>query len=107
MLTVQVIDVNRIYLAINDLSDVDRNKTIKKGLRKATKFLVTEGKSNIKVRKSGNLYKSVTNKLKRRKLGALAGFDSLGRHAHLVDSGTANRYTSRGYNRGVMKGNNF
>ena len=107
MLTVQIIDINRVSLAISELKDIDESKVIKSGLRQATKFLVNKGKANIKVKKSGNLYNSMTNKVKRRKLGALAGFNALGRHAHLIDSGTTKRYTSKGFYRGQVTGNNF
>lgn len=107
MLTVQVIDINRVHFAISELRDIDKSKVIKEGLRKATRFLVNKGRANIKVSRSGNLYKSMTNKIKRRKLGALAGFGALGRHAHLVDSGTQKRYTKKGYYRGAVKGNKF
>lgn len=107
MLTVQVIDINRIYLAISELSDVDQNKIIKRGLRKGSKYLVDRGKANIKNRRTGNLYNSLVNKVKKRKLGALAGFSVLGKHAHLIDSGTSDRYTSSGFYRGKITGNYF
>lgn len=107
MLTVQVIDIDRIYFAVSELSKVDQNKVIKRGLRKGSKYLVDRGKTNIKNRKTGNLYNSLVNKVKRRKLGALAGFNVLGKHAHLIDSGTTDRYTSRGLYRGKITGNYF
>lgn len=107
MLTVQVIDINRIHFAISELSDIDKNKTVKKGLGQASKYLVNKGKSNLKNIKSGNLYNSLISKVKRKRLGALAGFGSLGKHAHLIDSGTDKRYTARGFYRGQIAGNNF
>jgi hypothetical protein len=107
MLTVQVIDINRIHFAISELSDINKNKTVKKGLGRASKYLVNKGKSNLKNIKSGNLYNSLISKVKRKRLGALAGFGSLGKHAHLIDSGTEKRYTSKGFYRGEVTGNNF
>jgi hypothetical protein len=56
---------------------------------------------------TGNLLKSFRNKLKSNKLGAIAGFNELGHHAHLVDRGTQERHTSKGYNRGKIEGNEF
>lgn len=51
---------------------------------------------------------SFTTRVKRNRLGALAGFDRPGgNHAHLVDRGTKKRYTKSGASRGVMPGNNF
>ena len=51
---------------------------------------------------------SFTNRVKRNKLGALAGFDRPGgNHSHLVDRGTKRRYTKSGAYRGIMPGNRF
>ena len=51
--------------------------------------------------------KAFVNKLKRQKLGALAGFNTTGMHSHLVDRGTKQRATRKGKNTGKMPANNF
>jgi len=51
--------------------------------------------------------KSFKNKVKRTKLGALAGFGDGGGAAHLIDRGTVNRMTKDGKNRGAITENHF
>ena len=107
-----LIDYNRVYSAISGLSDIEKDKVIKAGLRAATTIFIRAGKSNLMARlkgdkTTGNLKKSFRTKVKRTKLGALAGFSQLGMHAHLLDSGTVNRTTKSGRNRGVMPANHF
>lgn len=107
-----LIDYNRIYKAIDGLSDVHKDKVIKQGLKAATGIFVRAGRTNLRSRLigkrgTGNLAKSFKNKIKRRKLGSVAGFSFLGSHAHLLDRGTNNRYTKKGFYRGKMKGNSF
>lgn len=54
--------------------------------------------------KSGNLKKSFAIKLDRKKAIALAGFKRpQGAAAHLVDIGTVERYTKKGYYRGTVQ----
>lgn len=106
-----LIDYNRVYEAISSLKDVEKDKVIKEGLRNATRLFVTAGKRNLTARSKktgkGNLIKYFRNKLKKYKLGALAGFSQKGRHSHLVDLGTVKRTTKKGQNRGTMPANKF
>lgn len=107
-----LIDYDRVYSAISGLTNIEKDKTIKAGLRSATSVFIRAGRSNLRARLSGNkttgnLLKSFRNKVKRTKLGAIAGFNQLGMHAHLLDNGTVNRTTRSGANRGVMPANHF
>lgn len=106
-----IVDIDRIYVAVNQLANVNQNKLIKQGLKDASNIFIKQGKANLKARlkgkNTGNLLKSFKGKLKKNKLGVLAGFSNLGAHAHLVDEGTATRSTNAGANRGLMTGNNF
>jgi len=108
-----LIDLDKVYKLIDGLSAIDKDKTIKAGLRSATNVFINAGKTNLKARMkskkgdSGNLIKSFKNKLKRKSLGALAGFSSLGMHSHLLDMGTEERTTKSGANRGKMTANHF
>ena len=107
-----LIDYDRVYAAISGLSNIEKDKVIKAGLRAATTIFIRSGRSNLTARlrgnkTTGNLKKSFRTKVKRTKLGALAGFNSLGMHAHLLDNGTVRRTTRSGRNRGVMPANHF
>ena len=60
--------------------------------------------------------KSMRTRVKKRKLGALAGFsmnysrmkeEGYGSHSWLVDRGTVKRKTKAGYNRGIMPASYF
>ena len=108
-----LIDFEKVYRLIDGLSNIDKDKSIKEGLRAATNVFINAGRTNLRSRMkskkgdSGNLLKSFKNKLKRKSLGALAGFNQLGMHSHLIDMGTEERTTSKGYNRGKVTANNF
>jgi len=108
-----LIDLDKVYKLIDGLSTIDKDKTIKAGLRAATNVFINAGRANLKARMkskegdSGNLLKSFKNKLKLSSLGALAGFNQFGMHSHLLDMGTEERTTSKGYNRGKVTANNF
>ena len=108
-----LIDFDKVYSLINGLKDIDKDKAIKEGLRAATNIFINAGRTNLRARMkskkgdSGNLLKSFKNKLKRNSLGAIAGFNQLGMHAHLLDLGTEERTTKSGANRGKVTANNF
>lgn len=112
-LEIKLIDYDRVMKAVENLSNIDKNKVIKQGLRDATALYIRAGRSNLKSRMknpkgvTGNLIGSFKNKVKRLKLGALAGFDGFGAHAHLVNDGTVERFTKQGYARGKMTANHF
>ena len=82
-----LIDLDKVYKLIDGLSTIDKDKTIKAGLRAATNVFINAGRANLKARMkskkgdSGNLLKSFITKLKNKKLGALAGFNGNGNHS--------------------------
>ena len=101
-----------IYL-VNELEDFDKDRAIRFGLKRAVNIFRVKGRSNLRERllhdgkQTNHLMNSFTTRVKRNKLGALAGFDRPGgNHAHLVDQGTVRRYSRKGY-RGVMPANRF
>jgi hypothetical protein len=108
-----LIDFDKVYRLIDGLSDIDKDKSIKSGLRAASNVFINAGRANLKARMkdkkgvSGNLGKSFVSKLKRSSLGALAGFNGNGNHSYLIDMGTENRTTKSGANRGKVTANNF
>lgn len=101
-----------IYL-VNELEEFDKDRAIRFGLKRAVNIFRVKGRSNLRERllhhgkQTNHLMNSFTTRVKRNKLGALAGFDRPGgNHAHLVDQGTVRRYSRKGY-RGVMPANRF
>lgn len=120
MIDVSIIDRENIQYLINGLEDFEKDKAVKSGLRSAMNGFRARGKNNLRSRllfhgrHTGHLMNSFTTRIKRRKLGGLAGFDRPGgNHAHLVDMGTKRRYTTgkkkmrKGIYRGVMPANSF
>ena len=113
----QLVDIDKIYAALDSLEDVEKDKVVRTGIRKGATILKRAGESNIISRvgrySKGSLLKSITIRNKRNKLGSLVGFirstkwfgleDSegvkvAGNHAHLVEMGA---------NRGRMPANHF
>ena len=105
---------------LGDISDVDKRQAIVATLKRATRNIVAGGKSNLNSRnkkKSGNLSKSFKTSSSKKRVVAYAGFSRTGahkgNHAHLVDRGTGQRWTKKGYYRGSVsksapnKGSNF
>lgn len=110
-------DYARLVKTLDEAGDIDTRPAIQRALRSGMQSMVSAGKSNLSMRnstKTGNLKRSFTIKVtKRKKVGsnyALGGFKRSagknaiggGNHAHLVDRGTANRWTRRGYYRGSV-----
>lgn len=103
---------------LQNLSDIDRNKIIKSGLRAGVNLLKNAGRQRLRERMhsptvvTGNLLNSFSVRVKKNKLGAIAGFtkateDASGelikvRHAYIVDSGTGDRKRKNGGSTGVM-----
>lgn len=119
---VKIIGEDRINAMLQELNDIDTNKSIKAGLRKGLNILRKGGLKRLKSRMkspsgvTGNLVKSFNVRVKKNKLGGLAGFgmvsDTYGnhiiaRHAHLVDLGTAERERQNGGPTGKMPALNF
>lgn len=112
MIKVSVVDRENVQYLVRNLEDFEKDKAVKSGLRAASNVFRVKGRSNLRSRllhhgkQTNHLMNSFTTKVKRNKLGALAGFDRPGgNHAHLVDRGTKRRYTKDGRNRGIMPTN--
>ena len=115
----EIVGIDRIYGLVSDLRQIDQNKAIKAGLRRGANIFIRAGRANLKARnneKTGNLMKSMRTRVKKRKLGALAGFsmnysrmkeEGYGSHWWLVDRGTKKRETKAGHNRGIMPASYF
>ena len=119
---VKIIGEDRINAMLQELNDIDTNKSIKAGLRKGLNILRKGGLKRLKSRMkspsgvTGNLVKSFNVRVKKNKLGGLAGFSMvsgtdgnhiIARHAHLVDLGTAERERQNGGSTGKMPALNF
>ena len=108
-----------------DLSDLEQKYAVTQALKAAAQKLVSSGKVEFKKyhkSKTGNLYRSMSTSLKRRKNisrnASYAGFKrnankkrnnggiASGNHAHLIDRGTARRWTKNGAYRGSVSRNN-
>lgn len=106
------------------LSDIEKSKAIRAGLRNGSNLLKRRGRSRLKQRnyntKSGgltskgkealaahNLYNSFQTRIKRRSLGALVGFSGKGHHSHLVDLGTRKRPHPISGTSGIMPASRF
>jgi hypothetical protein len=103
---------------LQGLSDIDQNKIIKAGLRAGVNMLKNAGKRRLRERMhnpagvTGNLLSAFSVRVKKNKLGALAGFQMITEnssgekirvgHAYIVDSGTGERRRKNGGSSGVM-----
>ena len=103
---------------LRGFAEIDRNRIIKSGLRAGVNLLKNAGRQRLRERMhnpagvTGNLLKSFSVRVKKSKLGALAGFsmvteDDKGNlikvgHAYIVDSGTGERGRKSGGSTGVM-----
>ena len=103
MIEIKQIDRENIQYLVDNLEDFEKDKAIKSGLRSAVNVFRVKGRANLRSRllyhgkQTNHLMNSFTNRVKRNKLGALAGFDRPGgNHSHLVDSGTKVRRTKSG-----------
>ena len=95
-----------------ELNKIERNRAVRKGLIDAAKIFQARGKINLAAMttpRTGNLRGSFkTNYNPRYWAAAYAGFwRPEGNHAHLVDLGTKQRFTKKGYNRGKMPATYF
>ena len=106
-----LIDFDRIYKSIENLNGFQSDKVVQQGLKDASALFINAGKANLRDRlkgtQKGKLLYSFRQKLKRNKLGVLAGFEKSGAHAHLIDKGTDERYNKKGQYRGKVIGNHF
>lgn len=112
----EVLGLNDLMQKLGKLKEVDRNRYTEIGLANASRVLIQGAKTRLTQRllrhgkQTGNLLRSVTFRIKKNGSGAIVGFRvgvRGGNHAHLVDLGTAPRYTKRGEYRGIMPANRF
>lgn len=110
MATFQITEEDRenILWLVQELGDFEKDKLIRTGLLDAAAVFKSVGRRLLKSRMKrpdgvrGNLLKSFSRRVKKRKLGVLAGFHlPEGSHAWLVDLGTTRRST-RTHDTGIM-----
>lgn len=116
---IKIVNIERVYALVDELKAVDRNRAIRSGMIEGAKVLVRLGRKNLRARNdehTGNLLQSMRWKSARNSLAVYAGFErsykfqalkGVGNHAHLVDRGTKDRYTKKGYYRGKMPASYF
>lgn len=97
---------------LDGLRTVDQDKIIRKGVNDALHLITVKGILNLRDRykgyQTGNLEKSLIVRIKRTKIGGLAGFVDKAWYAYLVDRGSGkDRTLKSGANRGTMPGNRF
>lgn len=102
-------DYQTLQRMLTGVGSVDQRKAILASLLQGAKAIAKAGKSNLKSKnkkKTGNLLGSINTKAIRKIVSAYAGFKRSGarkgNHAHLVDRGTAKRWTKKGYYRGSV-----
>lgn len=94
--------VMRAYeIAAEPLTAESKSQLVKKLKRRSKTFNLYNSLGLVKTRKTGNS-NFVTAKIGARKYSPFRGF-----HGHLIDAGTDNRQTKKGYNRGKMTATNF
>lgn len=105
------VDIRDFRYLVDRLEYFEQEKSIKAGLKSAADVFRRKGLSNLRSRLlyhggNGNLARSLEVQSVRERPVAFAGYNKLGRHAHLVDRGTARR-NYLGANRGLMPSNGF
>lgn len=114
---VKLIDRDAVVYLVDQLEQFEKDNAIKSGLRAAVNVFRVKGRSNLHARlkpvssrhgePTNHLMNSFTTRVKRNRLGALAGFDKGGAHSHLVDLGTVKRKHPITGNSGIMPANSF
>lgn len=101
---IEIRQINReeVLSLIQNLDNFEKDGAIKSGLKSAGNVFVSGGKQRLRRKMksghagvTGNLLRSFTVRVKRRRLGVLAGFNQGvggGSHANLIDLGTDRRY---------------
>lgn len=99
MIQIKLIERENIIYLVQELEDFEKDKAMKSGLKGALNVFRVAGRRNLKQRMSSpmgvreNLLYSFSTRVKRTKIGGLAGFASPGgNHSHLVDLGTKERF---------------
>lgn len=113
MIEVRQIDKDSIDFLIRELTQFEKNKALKSGLNAAGQVFKVGGRQRLRQKlkgskgSTGHLMNSFQVRVKRNKAGVLTGFNGGGRHSHLVDKGTKERFTKSGAKRGKMPANYF
>lgn len=101
-------DKENILWLVRELEDFEKDKLLRTGLLDAAAVFKSVGRRLLKSRMkrpngvTGNLLKSFRRRVKKRRLGVLAGFNlPEGSHAWLVDLGTTPRSTKT-HDTGIM-----
>lgn len=105
----------RLEAQLARLTEFEKQETVARGMREATAIIKKEGKRNLSntyiQEKSGKFKKSFSNRVDKKKLKGYSGFIRRkgyhGQLAHLLDRGTADRYTKKGAYRGKMRYTGF
>lgn len=105
----------RLEAQLARLTEFEKQETVARGVREATAIIKKEGKKNLSntyiKEKSGKFKKSFSNRVDKKKLKGYSGFIRRkgyhGQLAHLLDRGTADRYTKKGAYRGKMRYTGF
>lgn len=117
-------DLAHVQKQLSMLENVEQQRVVQQGLQDGVRVFREEGKRTLKnsmsrdawnvtmrnrmaKRRGGSLYKAISTKVIKRKGKGYAGFGKNGHHAHLVDSGTKNRWKSNGEYTGSVKGSRF
>lgn len=108
-ITLDKAQADKLQQILTDLSEVDKSTVVANALEKGMKVITDAGRRNLQQRnkqKTGNLIGSIGIVVLKKSQRSYGGFRRpKGAHAHLVDRGTAKRYTKKGYYRGsVSKG---
>lgn len=100
--------VIKVLQEVQHFPEVDKGTT--DALRQGARYLIRKGRLRLRQRMksgskgvTGNLLRSFKTTVKKRNRGVLAGFKGGkggGNHSWLIDKGTKDRYTEKGYYRG-------
>lgn len=103
--------INRAIKKLNQLTDIEKDAVVAKGLQEGTKIIAKQTKENIDQRleeHEGNLIGSVKTLTRKKRGRGYVGFKRPeGAAAHILEFGSAIRKTKKGANRGRVKGYHF
>ena len=109
---------------LSKLSKLEEQAAVQKGLQEGVSVIAKEGRKTLKstlsrepsrikareymaAKRGGSLLRSIGTRTVKKQVKGYAGFRRLGHHAHLVDTGTGERFTKSGYYRGKVLGSKF
>lgn len=99
-------DYQDMMTILKGMEEIDQRQAVQNALRRGMQVIIDQGKQNLAMRNkvvSGNLKKSFGIQVNKKGGYSLGGHKRpKGAHAHLVDRGTVERYTRKGYYRGSV-----